>query len=644
MFESIRSHRRWLMPILTIVVFLPFVFSGIYGFTRFLGDDTTVAKIDGESISQQELDAAQHERVERMAQMLGPNVDTRMFDTPQARASTLDALISEKAVEHEAKRLRIAITDARLREMIGSVPQFQQNGKFDYDTYMNLLRLRGFTEASFEARVKADMNRQALEVGVTAGAMAPRTVVDRLVALQDERRQVRRLEFRPEDFAARAKIDEEAIKSEYESSKDLYRTPERVQAQYVVLRLDDLAARTPVSEAALRDYYEKNKARWAGAEQRRASHILITYGKSGSAPDKAAARKMAEDLLRQVKANPADFAKLAREKSKDVGSAAQGGDLGWFGRSMMTKPFEDAAFALKQGQISDVVESDFGFHIIMVTGVKGAQAKSFEEVRPTIEAEMRRQAAQKSYAELADQFTNFVYEQPEGLTAAAEKFRLPLNTIENLTRQGPQPAEKNSVFTPAVLDAVFSSDSLVRHHNTKAIDVGNNSLVSVHVIQYTPAAVRPLEEVRAAIKAKLERSAAIQLARQAGEARLEQLRKTPDDKGFEALREVGRRDTDFLPAAGLNEVMTAPADHLPTYLGLEQPDGTYAIVHVLGVASAKASDEAARASLAKALVERTAGAEESEYVQALRERYDAHVTRAELRAAGGKGGDTAPKP
>ena len=644
MFESVRRHRKWLMPVLSVAVFLPFVFSGIYGFTRFISDDNTVAKIDGETITLQELELAHRERVERLMQMLGPNADSRLFDAPQARASTLDALLSEKAIQHEAAHLRIAISDARLKELIATVPQFQQNGKFDYDTYLRLLQSRGFTEASFEARVRMDLGRQTLDAGVTAGAMAPHTVIEHLLALENERRQVRRLQFRPEDFIARTKISEDAIKSEYESNKDLYRTPESVKAEYLVLSLADLAARMPVSEAAIREYYEKNKSRWSTAEQRRASHILITFGKDGSAPDKVAARKLAEELLQKVRAKPGDFARLAREKSKDPGSAPAGGDLGWFGRVMMTKPFEDAAFALKQGQVSDIVESEFGYHIIMVTGVKAAQAKPLDEVRPAIEAEMRKQAAQKSYAELAEQFTNFVYEQSDGLAAAAEKFKLPLKTIDDLTRQGvPQQPEKAAIFTPTVLDAVFSTDALERHHNTKAIDIGNNSLVSVHVVQYRPAAVRALDEVRAMIKTKLERAAAVQLARQAGEARLAQLRQAADDKGFEAARELGRRDTDFLPPAAINTVMTVPADHLPSYLGLEQPDGAYAIIHVLGASSANSGGDAARAGLEKMLLERTAAAEESEYVQALRERFDARVTRTDLRG-GGKGGNSPSKP
>jgi len=633
MFESIRSHRRWLMPLLTVAVFLPFVFSGIYGFTRFIGDDNTVAKVDGEVISQQQLEAAQRDRIERMIQMLGPNVDTRMFDTPQMRAATLDGLISEKAIEHEAARLHLAVSDARLQELIASVPQFQVNGKFDYDTYLRLLATRGFTEASFEARVRSDVGRQTLDAGVVSGAILPHAVLDRFWAWETERRPVRRLQFRPEDFIAKASVTEDAIKADYEANKDQYRTPESAKVEYLVLRLADLAARTPVSDAELRDYYEKNKARWAGVEQRRASHILITAGKDGSAPDKTAARALAEDLLRQVRAKPADFARLAREKSKDPGSAAQGGDLGWFGHGMMTKPFEDAAFALKTGQISDVIETSFGFHIIEVTGVKGTEAKPFEEVRNIIDGEMRKQAAQKTYAEVAEQFTNFVFEQSDGLAGAAEKFKLPLQHVDNLTRAGlPAQPELAALFTPTVLEAVFAPDALEKHRNTKAIDIGNNSLLSVHVSAYSPSTVRPLEEVHAAIKSKLERQAAAQLAHQAGEARLGQLRQGADDRGFEPVHEVGRHDNQYLPPAAIQAIMSVPVEKLPAYVGVDEPGGAYAVVHVLGLSSSGASDASARAAQEKSLLDQVSNAEQAGYVQALRDRFDARVTRADLSA------------
>jgi len=642
MFDTIRNHRAWLMPLLTVLVFVPFVLAGgvMTGFIDlFRKDDNTVAKIDGDTVTQQELEIAQRERIDRMVQMLGPSVDPKLFDTPQVRAATLDGILSDKAVEHEVSHLHLAVTNDRLKEIIAGIPQFQVNGKFDYDTYLRLLSSRGFTEASFEERVRADLGRQTFDNAITGGTILPRTVADQLRALDTERRQVRRLQLRPDDFLAKASVSDAALKADYDANKDQYRTPERAKAEYLVLRLSDLAARETISEAALREVYDGSKARWAGTEQRRASHILITAGKDGSAPDKASARKLAEEVLREVRAHPADFARIARQKSKDPGSAGQGGDLGWFGRGMMTKPFEDAAFALKDGQISDIVETDFGFHVIQVTGVKGSGTKPFEEVRATIESELRKQAAQKRYAEIADQFTNFVFEQADGLGAAAAKFQLPLLTVDDLTRQGvPQQPDKAAVFTPAVLEAAFAPDALERHHNTKAIDIGNSTLVSVHITQYTPSSVRPFEEMRPAILAKLQHQEAVKLAHEAGAARLAQLRKQADDAGFEAPKDVGRRDGAGFAPATVTAIMAAPADQLPAYLGADQPDGSYVIVRVLGVTHVDAGGEAERAAQEKSWLDRLANGEQASVVQALRERFDARITRADLSSAAARPG------
>ena len=265
-------------------------------------------------------------------------------------------------------------------------------------------------------------------------------------------------------------------------------------------------------------------------------------------------------------------------------------------------------------------------------------------MRATIDSEMRKQAAQKTYAEIADQFTNFVFEQADGLSAAAAKFQLPLLTVDDLTRQGvPQQPDKAAVFTPAVLEAAFAPDALERHHNTKAIDVGNSTLVSVHVTDYTPSSVRPFEEMRPAILAKLQHQEAVKMAHEAGEARLAQLRKQADDAGFEPARDVGRRDGAGLSPATVTAVMAAPAESLPAYLGSDQPDGSYAIVHVLGSSHVDGGTEAERAAQEKSWFELVARGEQASYVQALRERFDARITRADLSSVARPAGATRPK-
>jgi peptidyl-prolyl cis-trans isomerase D len=456
--------------------------------------------------------------------------------------------------------------------------------------------------------------------------------VQRLQQSNEELREIRELRFKPEDFAAQVKTTDDAIKSFYESNRTQFETPETVKAEYLVLTLDDIASQIAVPEQELKDYYEQNKTRYGEAEQRRASHILFTVGDKGSAPTKDAARKLAEEVRAQLKANPGDFAKLAREYSKDPGSAANGGDLGFFGRNMMVKPFEEAAFALKQGEVSDVVETDFGFHIIRVTEIKPEQTKPFDAVRADIEREFRRQQAQKKFAEAAEQFTNTVYEQADSLQPAADKLKLKVQTVDSVTRQGASGADPQ-VFTPAVLSALFSADSIKNRRNTEAIEVGGNTLVSARIADHRPAAMRPLEEVRDAIKARVERAEAARLARETGAKKLEDLRKSPSDTGFGAPRTVGRNESQGLPANAINTIMQVPADKLPTYVGTTLDGDTYAVVRVLSARMPEKVDAERRTAQLRAWAQQLGAADDAAYLDALKNKHKARVLKSDLQPA-----------
>jgi peptidyl-prolyl cis-trans isomerase D len=628
MFDSIRSRHRFFTLGMMGVVVISFILTGAIGYRQFLTADTSVAHIGSERISQQDLDLAFRERLERVAQMLGANYDARLFDTPQARAATLDALLSQRALKLEAQRMHLLVSDRKLQQTIGSMPAFQQGGHFDYDMYKTLLAARGMNEHAFEAELREDMVQQTLIEGVSESAMLPKSVSDRLWQLQHEKREIREQTFRPDDYLAKVQVADDAIKAEYEKNKSSYLTPETVRAEYLVLRVGDLAGRISIPPQDVRAFYDSNLKRWGKAERRRASHILITAGAGGSAPDKTKARELAESVLAKVRANPADFGRLAKEYSKDPGSAQKGGDLDWFQRGMMVKPFEDAAFSLKQGETSGLVESDFGFHIIRVTGIEPATTKPFEEVKDQIEAELRRQAAEKRFSEAAEQFSNFVYEQADGLKAAAEKFKLELRQVDGLTRKGAASAEPG-IFTPAVIEAIFAPDSLQKRRNTKAIEIGGNALVSARVLDYHAAAPIPLEVVQPQIKNSLQRSAAAEMARKAGQARLAELLKSPSDDGFGAPRWVGRDDPQQLPPAILNSVMQPAPDHLPTFVGTETPDGGYLVVHVLSLRAAEAPAADALATASQQWLRQLSGADEQSFVQGLRQRFGVTIVRNE---------------
>lgn len=641
MFETVRRHRNWLLPILTVAAFVPFIFSGIYGFTHNIGSPDSVAKIGGESISSQELDLAVRNRIARMAAML-PNVNPDMLDTPEVRAAAFDQLLSDKALDLEAAKSHLMVSDARLREAIASIPEFQRNGRFDYVVYRRMLTTRGYEERDFETRLRTDIDRQLLESAVASSAFLPITVSERLFALIDQRRRIQVLPFPAEAYRSQVRITDAAVKAAYDADRNAYHSPEHATVQYLVLSLADLAAGITIPESELRAEYDAHRARWGATSQVRASHILFAVPSGASAAEREKARLRAEKVLQILRAHPDEFAALARKDSQDPVSAAKGGDLGWFGHGVMPKPFEQVAFGLKDGETSGVVATPFGYHILRVTGIRGAQAKPFAAVRAAIEDRLRKDEAARRYATEAEQFSDFVYENPDDLRAAAAKFHLPLQTLDALPRTGPSQPALAAVFTPTVLAATFAPDSVSDHHNTKAIDVGHDTLVSVHVMQFVPAASLPLDAVRSKIEARLQLAAAAKQARMAGEDRLAALRRSAQGQGnahadtlaggqkFGAPFELSRGTPGELSAAAVDAIMDLPDQQLPAFVGVTEADGTYAVVHVLSGSEVSPGDARTQARQVRQWMSGVGEAEAEAYVRGLRDRFGAKVLRPDL--------------
>jgi peptidyl-prolyl cis-trans isomerase D len=632
MFDSIRSHRRWLMFFLIVLVFPSFVVTGIYSYNRFVGGDDAVARVGDQPVTQQEFDVAQRQQLERLRGMLGNDFDPKMFDTREARAATLDGLLSERALAMEAQREGLLVTEERVRRLIAAETAFQQNGKFDYERYKMLLQAQGYSEQSFEQRVRDDLQRRALLQAVSTSSVVPTTVLEHLRRLIEEERQVRELRFAVADFKSKVAVTDEQVKSFYEANANDFRQPETAKVQYVLLTLDDIARDVTVAEADALAYYEQNKARFGQDEQRKASHILFTAGDGGTAKDKAGARKKSEEVLAQLRANPKDFERLAKEFSKDPGSAANGGDLGQFGRNMMVKPFEDAAFKLKPGEISDLVESDFGFHIIKVTGVVPTQVKPFAEVRGEIESDLRRQAAQKKFVEAAEVFTNTVYEQADGLKPVADKLKLQVQTVEALPRSGlPARPGTPQVFTQRLLEALFSPESIKAKRNTEAIEVATNTLASARIVEHRPAQVRPLAEVRDAVKQRVEQREAARLTREAAEKRLAELRATPSEAGFGPVRTVGRSKPEGLSQAAINTILQPAAGDLPKFVLAELDGGNYGVFQVQSSKLPPPGDPAQQAQLTRGLQQAFGAADDSAYIAALKDKHKAVVLKSDFK-------------
>jgi peptidyl-prolyl cis-trans isomerase D len=582
MFDAIRKYQRILLSILLLLIFPAFVFFGVSGYDQFLSDDDNVAKVGGARITRQEFDQATRRRLEQLREVLGDQIDASLLDTPEARREILDGLVVERLLAQESERRHLSVSDAQLRNTILEIPGLRKaDGGFDMARYQALLKGQGLNEASFEAQLRRDQTLRLLPDAAGAGSTMPRAVVDRLIALQEERREVRTLRFAPADHAAGVRPTDEQLRKHYDDNAAAFESPESARIEYVVLSADDLARGVSVSEDDLRSYYDQNKARYVAPEQRRASHILIRLEANASTADRERAMARARSLVAQARAG-GDFAALARAQSQDPGSASQGGDLGLFTRDAMIKPFADAAFAMKVGEVSDVVSSDFGLHVIRLTAIQPAAEQAFPIVRPAIEAELRRQLAARQYAEAAEAFSNLVYEQSDSLKPAAERFKLAIRTADGVERRPSGSADKSPLQHPKLLAALFADESVRNRRNTDAIEVGSNTLVAARILEHSPARRKPFEKVQPEVLAQVIERESRRLAREAGEAKLKALRggEAPP-AGLAAVRTLGRGTDAQLPGDVLDAIFRAPAASLPAWVGASLPDGGYLVAQVL---------------------------------------------------------------
>jgi peptidyl-prolyl cis-trans isomerase D len=629
MFEFIRTHRRLMHVVLLLFIVPSFAFFGLEGYSRFRDSDNAVAKVAGQSITQQEFDNAQRQQMDRLRQMFGDQFDPKMLDTPEAKKGVLEGLIAQRVMAVEAARNRLSVSDQTLQQTILAIPGLTTaEGKFDHERYKSLLAMQGMTPAMYEARLRQDLAVQQVNAAVQSTAFAPKTVAGRLSDLNDQEREVQELLFKSVDFASQVKVTDEMLKSYYDKNSNQFQIPEQAKAEYVVLSPDAIAEQISVTDADVKSYYDQNAKRYAVEEQRRASHILIGVKKGASDAEKSAAKVKAQKVLDQARKNPGDFAKLAKENSEDPGSAERGGDLDYFGKGMMVKSFEDAVFKLKPGEISDLVESDFGYHIIRLSDVKPASVKTLDEVKGEIAAEIKKQLAAKKYSELAETFTNTVYEQADSLKPVADKLKLKIETVSNVTRvPNPSVAPNAPYNNPKFLNALFSDDALKNKRNTEAVEVAPSTLVAGRIVEYKPVTKRPFEEVKNVIQERVTQTEAADLAKKAGEAKLAEVKGKADAAGFSNAKSISRAKPQGVNEAAALAVMKADVTKLPAYIGLEVPGQGYGVYRINKVAQPATPDTARRQAEQQQIGTALAQQETLAYLEALKQKAKVKITK-----------------
>ncbi len=583
MFEWVRNNKR-IMQVLLALIALPFAFFGVESY-QALNAVTEVASIGGEQkVTEQEFSNAMRQQQDRMRGILGRGFDPAMLDSPEMRTELLDSLIAQRLLTREAVRSELNVSDEQLREVISAMPAFQVEGKFSASQYETLLRAQNLNATTFENSLRHDLMMQQLASALSEASFSSKTAAAALAAARVQQREVAEAMVRAAQFAPQIKPSAEAIEAYYKENLNRFRTPEQLRAEYVVLNADALTAVEAVPEADPRKVYEDNQSRYGQGEQRQASHILIAF-KAGV--DKAKALEKAKQLTEQIRKMPAGFADLAKKHSDDPGSGAKGGELGVFGRGMMVKPFEDAVFAMKQGELSEPVESEFGYHIIKLTGIRPAKMKSFEQVRGEIDAELRKQRGGRKFAEAADAFSDLVYEQADSLKPAAERFKLVVRQSGWTTRES---SADELLRNPKLLGALFSDDVVKNRRNTQAMEVAPGTLVAARIAEHKPAAQKPLEEVRSQVVSQLVAKEARELAIKEGKARLAALQKGDGNATFAAAKMVSRDKLEGLRREAVDAVFKAGTEKLPAYVGVELPDG-YVVYRIGKVVSPTVADD-----------------------------------------------------
>ncbi len=514
MLHFIRERAQgWVAWFIVGLITIPFA---LWGVNSYLNgpSEVVVAKVNGEAISQSEYQTALQQYRDRMRSVLEENYDPALFESPTVKQQVLDRLIVQKLLFMVGLDSGLRVTDAALRQIIVNTPAFQKDGKFNREQYELLLRRAGLTPARYEAQLKRDTIIGQLTQPVQRAAFTTPFEINQVIRLEKQMREIAYGVIDATAYRNQVSVSDNDVQDYYKTHAAEFMAPERVSVDYIKLSVADLAKNVKVDEQALHDFYANNQDMFVGPPQRRASHILI------EGDEKTALKKISE--IKQKLAAGEDFAKLAKAYSHDAGSAANGGDLGYFQRGVMDSAFDKAVFAIKEvGQVVGPIKTEFGYHLIKLTGIKPGAGQSFSEARSEVEQRYRLQKAEDEFYDKADKLADLSYENPDSLDVAAQELGLSIQTTEAFPRTGgTTDLTKNKKF----LDAAFSEDVLANDLNSAVVELDKSDLVVLHKHTHIPAKQLPLDAVAPAIKEQLKFKKAVELAKKEGEKRLAKLK------------------------------------------------------------------------------------------------------------------------
>ncbi len=622
MLDKFRSYAQTkAAQVILALVLIPFALFGIDSYLNQAGNNLSIAKVDGYKIALPEYNRA-IENVRNRMMSEGKKVDPAMFDSFEFKESVVDGLITKQLINNDIKKSQFKITDQQLSQYIIGMPDFQKDGKFSQELYDKVLQNNQLNPKKFEESIRNDLLIQQVRDGLQKLTFIPPNNLTETLKATSQQREVTVAEFKTKEYMAKANISEKDMQAFYDQNKSKFLAPEQVKAEFVVFSLTSILPSITVSEDEVKAFYKTNADKYQNQQQREASHILIAASKNAAPAEKAKAKAKAEDVLGQIKKNPKQFEELATKYSQDPESAKKGGDLGAFGRGMMVKPFDDAVFSMKVNEISGIVESDFGYHIIKLTKVIG-EGGGFDPIKPRIKAELIYQKAQDKYAALAEDFSNKVYEQSSSLDVVSKKFNLPIQKTDWISRNESDKFFKNE----ALMNALYSKESIKDRRNTEAIEVTPNNLISARVVDYKAQSTKPFAEVKKSIEDYLKFEAAKKLVATEGEAALKSVADASRKIDWQATVLVDRKNTKGLSQAVTNHAYKMPTDKLPSYSGFVDGNNGYVIVKVSKVAFPNDDNEENKKEFASSYTEALSSEYLSAYLKGLKAKSSVSVNQ-----------------
>lgn len=575
MLQNIRDNSQgWIAKTIIGIIVMLLALTGFEAIFNAASNNQNAAEVNGEEISRYDLDQAMNMQRRQLAQQLGQDFDASLLDDRLLRDSALGSLIDRMLLLQSAKNANFAFSSEALDQLILQTPEFQVDGAFSAARFDQVIQQMGYSRLQFRQLLEQEMLIGQLRAGISGTGFVTDQQVDNFARLEMQTRDFATLTLPAQQEAI--EVGDEQIKEYYEANADRFRTPEQVIVEYVELKKESFFDQVEVSDEELQELYQKQIANLA--EQRRAAHILIETG--GELSDDEAKAKI-DEIATRVK-NGDDFAAVAKEASQDPGSANEGGDLGFSGPGVYDPAFEDALYALNEGEVSAPVKSEFGWHIIKLLGVQSPEVPAFESLKPQLVRELKAQQVEQRFVETSKQLEDSAFEASD-LAQPAQELGLMVQTTEAFGRDGGEGITANR----QVIQAAFSDEVLVDGANSSVIELDPDTSITLRVKEHLKPAAIPLADVREDIVQQLQRSLAAEAARAKGEQLLADLRKgqQPDDGQWQAVEAATRSQEGVAPAL-LQAVFRMPRPEQqdkPSYSGVALSNGDYAVVRLNGV-------------------------------------------------------------